>query len=68
MTEDTLNDMFSEFGNVSSAVIMKDRDGKSRGFGFVDFESPEDARKAIEALNGSLIGKFHTCSSLFVLT
>ncbi|XP_071685633.1 polyadenylate-binding protein 6-like [Rutidosis leptorrhynchoides] len=55
-TEDLLKDKFSEYGNVTSAVIMKDADGKSKGFGFVNFDSPDSAKMAIEALNGAIIG------------
>ncbi|KAI3512574.1 hypothetical protein L1887_19890 [Cichorium endivia] len=55
-TENLLIEKFSEYGNVTSAVIMSDADGKSRGFGFVNFESHESAKNAIEALNGALIG------------
>lgn len=43
---------FSEFGTVTSARVMTDRDtGRSRGFGFVDMEDA-DAEKAIAAMNG----------------
>ncbi|XP_057998665.1 uncharacterized protein LOC131177620 [Hevea brasiliensis] len=56
VTEDTLQNMFSVFGKVFSVVIMKDHDGISRGFGFVNFDSPEGAKKALDALNGSLLG------------
>ncbi|KAL8260813.1 hypothetical protein R6Q59_024862 [Mikania micrantha] len=55
-TENLLKEKFSEYGNVTSAVIMKDAEGVSRGFGFVNFESPDCAKKAIEALNGAVIG------------
>nr|GMD20124.1 polyadenylate-binding protein 6-like [Ipomoea batatas] len=55
MTEDLLREKFSRYGNVKSAVIMRDEQGNSKGFGFVNFDSDEDARKAIEALNGQLI-------------
>ncbi|KAL4560016.1 hypothetical protein LXL04_032164 [Taraxacum kok-saghyz] len=55
-TESLLREKFSEYGNVTSAVIMTDSDGKSKGFGFVNFESHESAKKAIDALNGALIG------------
>lgn len=55
-TENLLREKFSEYGNVTSAVIMSDADGKSRGFGFVNFESHDSAKKAIEALNGVIIG------------
>ncbi|URD95223.1 Polyadenylate-binding protein [Musa troglodytarum] len=56
VTDDVLRQRFSAYGNISSAVVMKDRDGKSRGFGFVDFESPEAAKNALENLNGSDLG------------
>ncbi|PIN17097.1 Polyadenylate-binding protein (RRM superfamily) [Handroanthus impetiginosus] len=56
ITEDLLKDKFSEHGNVSSAFVMKDKNGKSKGFGFVNFDSHEAAKKAMEALNGKLIG------------
>uniref|UniRef100_A0A5B7BD69 Polyadenylate-binding protein n=1 Tax=Davidia involucrata TaxID=16924 RepID=A0A5B7BD69_DAVIN len=56
VTEDLLRDKFSEFGKVCNVMIMKDAEGKSRGFGFVDFESHEEAKKAVQALNGALLG------------
>ncbi len=51
-TNDDLEQLFSEYGSVNSASVITDRDtGRSRGFGFV--EMPDDeARTAIEALNG----------------
>tara|TARA_Y100000758_G_C15891369_1_gene364232 strand:+ start:201 stop:461 length:261 start_codon:yes stop_codon:yes gene_type:complete len=52
-TDDQLKDAFSEYGEVVSAKIITDRETRrSRGFGFVEMPSDEDARKAIEALNG----------------
>lgn len=56
LTEDLLREKFSEFGKVGAVVIMKDGDWKSRGFGFVNFDSPDDAKKAVEALNGAMLG------------
>ncbi|PIN26933.1 Polyadenylate-binding protein (RRM superfamily) [Handroanthus impetiginosus] len=56
ITEDFLKDKFSEHGKVSSAFVMKHKNGKSKGFGFVNFDSHEAAKKAMEALNGKLIG------------
>lgn len=52
-TNDDLEQLFSEYGSVNSASVITDRDtGRSRGFGFV--EMPDDeARAAIEALNGA---------------
>ncbi|MBA0812269.1 hypothetical protein Gohar_026251 [Gossypium harknessii] len=56
MTEDLLKEMFSRYGKVCSVVIMKDGNGMSRGFGFVNFQSPDDAKKALEAMNGLQLG------------
>ncbi|KAL8113766.1 polyadenylate-binding protein 6-like [Apium graveolens] len=56
VTEDVLRERFSEYGNISSVVIMKDSAGVSKGFGFVGFNLHEDAKKAMEALNGAVIG------------
>uniref|UniRef100_A0A6N2K1P2 RRM domain-containing protein n=1 Tax=Salix viminalis TaxID=40686 RepID=A0A6N2K1P2_SALVM len=56
MTEDGLKDMFSVIGDVSSAAIMMDHEGKSKGFGFVNFKSPDDAKKAVDVINGSVVG------------
>ncbi|KAF7428423.1 hypothetical protein PC9H_007647 [Pleurotus ostreatus] len=51
-TDDTLRQAFSEFGNVVDSIVMRDRDtGRSRGFGFVTFEGPQEADAAIQALN-----------------
>ncbi|KAA8541727.1 hypothetical protein F0562_022879 [Nyssa sinensis] len=66
VTEDLLRDKFSEIGKVCNVVIMKDAEGKSRGFGFVHFESHEEAKKAVEALNGVILGKYPTFSFLFL--
>lgn len=53
VTDDELLDLFAEHGPVRKAQIVKDRDtGRSRGFGFVEMESPEDAQRAIDALHG----------------
>ncbi|MBB5218009.1 MAG: RNA-binding protein [Treponema sp.] len=52
-TEESLNAAFSKFGQVNSAVLIKDRDtNQSKGFGFVEFENDEDADRAIAAMNG----------------
>jgi cold-inducible RNA-binding protein len=54
VTSDDLLELFSQFGKVISAQVISDREtGRSRGFGFVEMESEEEAQKAIEALNGS---------------
>ncbi|KAI7729408.1 hypothetical protein M8C21_010246, partial [Ambrosia artemisiifolia] len=51
-TDEDLNKIFSEYGTVTSAIVMKDADGNSKCFGFVNFESADDAAKAVDALNG----------------
>ncbi|XP_051150811.1 polyadenylate-binding protein 2-like [Andrographis paniculata] len=51
-TEDDLKKIFGEYGTITSSVVMRDADGKSKCFGFVNFENADDAAKAVEALNG----------------
>ena len=52
-TEDSLRELFSNFGTVVSAKIIVDRDtGNSKGFGFVEIGSDEEASAAIEGTNG----------------
>lgn len=51
---DSLQDLFAQFGGVSSANIINDRDtGRSRGFGFVEMPNEEEGQKAIDALNNT---------------
>ena len=51
--DDTLGELFEEHGEVSDAKVIVDRmSGRSRGFGFVEMASEEEAGAAIEALNG----------------
>jgi len=53
-TEESLQDLFSSIGEVESVKIITDRDtGRSKGFGFIEMSSEEDAKKAIEQLNGT---------------
>ncbi len=52
-TENDLQDMFAAHGTVTEANLMMDRaTGRPRGFGFVTMGTPEEAQKALEALNG----------------
>ncbi|MCD6256723.1 RNA-binding protein [Candidatus Aerophobetes bacterium] len=54
-TEDDLKDLFKEFETVTEVNLVTDRaTGRSRGFGFVEFSSDEDADKAINSLNGKM--------------
>ncbi|XP_019429821.1 PREDICTED: polyadenylate-binding protein 2-like isoform X2 [Lupinus angustifolius] len=55
MIDDDLKKFFGEYGTITSVVVMRDGDGKSKCFGFVNFENPDDAAKAVEALNGKKI-------------
>ena len=48
-----LTDLFSQHGTVDTARVLTDREtGRSRGFGFVEMPNDDEARAAIEALNG----------------
>ena len=51
--DDELKGLFKEHGDVTSAKVIVDREsGRSRGFGFVEMASADEAASAIEALNG----------------
>lgn len=53
-TENDLHDAFAAHGTVVEANLMVDRtNGRPRGFGFVTMSTPEEAQKAIQALNGA---------------
>jgi RNA recognition motif-containing protein len=50
---DGLRNAFSEFGQITDVHVATDRDtGRSRGFGFVTFETSEEAQSALSAMNG----------------
>lgn len=52
-TQDGLRDGFAGAGNVVSAIVITDKmSGRSKGFGFVEFETEEEAQKAIEMFDG----------------
>jgi RNA recognition motif-containing protein len=53
-TEQQLSELFSQQGSVTSAKVITDKfTGQSRGFGFVEMSTEEEAQKAISALNGT---------------
>ncbi|XP_040830207.1 polyadenylate-binding protein 4 isoform X5 [Ochotona curzoniae] len=54
--DESLKDLFSQFGKTLSVKVMRDPTGKSKGFGFVSYEKHEDANKAVEEMNGKEIG------------
>ena len=56
-TDDELKDLFAAHGAVASATVVRDRDsGRSKGFGFVEFEKDEEGKAAQTALSGSDFG------------
>lgn len=53
VTDETLKELFAAFGNVVSANVIVDKmSGRSKGFGFVEFENETEAQSAIEGMNG----------------
>ncbi len=53
-SDQLLQEAFAAYGNVTSARVVTDREtGRSRGFGFVEMSTPEEAQKAISSLNGT---------------
>ncbi len=53
VNDEQLGEYFSQAGTVVSSIVIKDRNsGRSKGFGFVEMSSEEEAKKAIETLNG----------------
>ena len=55
--EDELFNLFGQIGPVINATVITDREtGRSKGFGFVEFENNEDGQRAIAQLNGSSLG------------
>lgn len=56
-SDEELSELFAAHGTVASAVVVKDRDsGRSKGFGFVEFENDDEGKAAEKALNGSDVG------------
>jgi RNA recognition motif-containing protein len=56
-SEQDLLDLFAQAGEVTSAVVIVDRaSGRSKGFGFVEMGNDQEARAAIEKLNGTTLG------------
>lgn len=56
ITEEVLQEKFSTFGKITNIIVMKDEDGNPKGFGFINFDSPDDAKQAVEAMNGEVLG------------
>ncbi|XP_077412757.1 cold inducible RNA binding protein a isoform X1 [Vanacampus margaritifer] len=55
-TEESLASAFGKYGNIEKVDVIKDKEtGRSRGFGFVKYENVEDAKDALEAMNGKTL-------------
>ncbi|KAF7649623.1 hypothetical protein LDENG_00138700 [Lucifuga dentata] len=55
-TDDSLAAAFSKYGNIDKVDVIRDKEtGRSRGFGFVKYENVEDAKDALEAMNGETL-------------
>lgn len=55
VSDDELRELFSKCGTITSAKLMQDDKGISKGFGFVCFSNPEEARTAVNSFQGKLI-------------
>ena len=54
VNENDLESLFGQYGEVSSVKVISDKySGRSKGFGFVSMDNPEEANKAISELNGT---------------
>ena len=51
LDDSKLSTLFEKYGPITSCTVMKDHEGRSRGFGFVAFENPEDAEVAVKEMN-----------------
>jgi polyadenylate-binding protein len=56
ITTRVLHDTFADFGEILSCKVATDKDGNSKGYGFVHFADPDAAKKAIEDVNGAQLG------------
>lgn len=59
-TDQELQELFEEFGDVENARVLRDSHGESKGVGFVQFVHPEDAEAAITGMNGKTVGNSPT--------
>jgi len=55
LDDDKMLELFSQYGKITSHRVMVNEEGKSKGFGFVSFEEPEAAEKAVDDMNGKEI-------------
>eukprot|EP01115_Flamella_aegyptia_P014168 TRINITY_DN7909_c0_g1_i2.p1 TRINITY_DN7909_c0_g1~~TRINITY_DN7909_c0_g1_i2.p1 ORF type:complete len:593 (-),score=280.43 TRINITY_DN7909_c0_g1_i2:87-1865(-) len=52
LNDDKFGELFKKYGSITSAVLSKDEQGQSKGFGFVNFENHEEAEAAVQEMNG----------------
>jgi len=57
ISEEKFNEMFKKFGTITKSHLATDKDGKFRGFAFINFSKPEEAKAAIEGLHETKIGE-----------
>ena len=57
VTEEVLKQKFSEYGKITNIILMKDDNDQPKGFGFINFETPDEAKQAVEAMDGALLGE-----------
>ena len=50
-SKDDLEELFAQYGEIEECILIKDENGRSKGFGFVSYISEDDTSKAMEALN-----------------
>jgi polyadenylate-binding protein len=58
VTEEALKKKFSDYGKITNIILMKDENDQPKGFGFINFESPDEAKQAVEAMDGALLGEY----------
>jgi len=56
VNDEKLREMFAGCGQITSALVQKDEKSVSKGFGYVNFSTPEEATKAVTEMNGKTIG------------
>lgn len=64
--DEDLKKLFEKYGEIKSAIILRDNNGNSKGFGFVCFSNPEDADEAFKAMNGATMFKDQDLPALYV--
>ncbi|KAF3618550.1 Polyadenylate-binding protein 3 [Capsicum annuum] len=57
VNDENLKELFAEYGTITSCKVMRNAKGVSKGSGFVAFSTPEEATRALNEMNGKLIGK-----------